>query len=139
MTPRQLNLFTQTNLATVMRDIKIAMNEAIKDSGKSRDQVLDMMNGLATRYGMRLNGRAGLSKDSFEKWLNVEEENRLPSMKGITVFCSVLQTTKPLAAMVMLLGGNIIEGQDITMLNWAKRYHQAKDLRKQMKQLEDEL
>lgn len=66
------------------------MNEAIKDSGKSRDQVLDMMNGLATRYGMRLNGRAGLSKDSFEKWLNVEEENRLPSMKGITVFCAVL-------------------------------------------------
>jgi hypothetical protein len=90
VTPRQLNLFTQTNLATVMRDIKIAMNEAIKDSGKSRDQVLDMMNGLATRYGMRLNGRAGLSKDSFEKWLNVEEENRLPSMKGITVFCAVL-------------------------------------------------
>lgn len=139
MTPRQLNLFTQTNLATVMRDIKIAMNEAIKDSGKSRDQVLDMMNGLATRHGMRLNGRAGLSKDSFEKWLNVEEEDRLPSMKGLTVFCAVLQTTKPLAAMVMLLGGNIIEGQDITMLNWAKRYHQAKDLRKQMKQLEDEL
>lgn len=139
MAPRQLDLFTQTNLATVMRDIKVSMNQAIKDSGKSREEVLDMMNRLAARYGMRLNGRAGLSKDSFEKWLNVEDESRLPSIKGITVFCAVLQTTAPLASMVMLLDAEIIEGQDITMLKWARRYHQAKDLRKEMKQLEDEL
>jgi hypothetical protein len=51
----------------------------------------------------------------------------------------VLNTTAPLAAMVGLLGGQVIEGADITMLKWAKRYHQAKDLRKQMKQLEEKL
>jgi hypothetical protein len=137
--PRQLDLFNQTNLATVMRDIKIAMNQAVRDSGKSREQVLDMVNALAARYGVRLNGRGGLSKDTFEKWLNAEDESRMPGIKGITFFCAVLNTTAPLAAMVGLLGGQVIEGADITMLKWAKRYHQAKDLRKQMKQLEEKL
>jgi hypothetical protein len=122
-----------------MRDIKAEMNQAVKDSGKSRDQVVDMMNELAARYGTRLNGRGGLSRETFEKWLNAEDESRLPSIKGITFFCAVLKTTAPLAAMVNLLGGEIIEGADISMLKWARKYHQAKNLRKQMKQLEDEL
>ena len=139
MGPRQLDLFNQANLATVLRDIKMAMNQAIKDSGKSREQVADMMNALAARYGTQLNGRGGLSRETFEKWLNAEDESRLPSMKGITFFCAVLNTTAPLAAMVNLLGGEIVEGADISMLKWARKYHQAKDLRKQMKQLEDEL
>ncbi|MBM9605939.1 hypothetical protein [Desulfopila inferna] len=139
MAPRQLDLFNQTSLSTVMRDIKGAMNQAVKESGKSREQVVDMMNELAARYGTRLNGRGGLSRETFEKWLNIEDDSRQPSIKGVVFFCAVLQTSTPLAAIVSLLGGEIIEGADISMLKWARKYHQAKELRKQMKQLEDEL
>ncbi len=137
--PRQLDLFNQTSLFTVMRDTTIAMNQSIKDSGKSRDQVLESMNDLAAKYKVKLNGRAGLGKDTFEKWLNAEDDARPPSLKGITFFCAVLTTIQPLVPIVKLIGGMIIEGSDITLLKWAKRYHQAKNLRKQMKQLEDEL
>ena len=136
---KQLSLFNQTSLSTVMRDIKTEMNQAVKDSGKSREQVADMMNALAARYGARLNGKGGLSRETFEKWLNAEDESRLPSIKGITFFCAVLKTTRPLAVMVNLLGGEIIEGADIAMMQWSRKYHQAKELRKQMKRLEEEL
>lgn len=136
---QQLNLFTQPTLSTLMRDIKISMNEVIRASGKSREQVLDLMNSLAARHGMRLNGRAGLSKETFEKWLNAEDESRNPTLKGITVFCAATSSTKPLASMVLLLGAEVIEGPDIPKLEWARRYHQAKDLRKEMRQLEEKI
>ncbi|MDH5525569.1 MAG: hypothetical protein OEY01_16500 [Desulfobulbaceae bacterium] len=139
MSPQQLDLFSQPTIVTVVRDIKAAMNQAVKDSGKSRDQVIDLMNAISARHGIRLNGKGGLSKDTFEKWLNIEEEARMPSIKGLTVFCAALGTAKPIEMMVKLLGGMIIEGADITLLRWAKRYHQAKDIRKEMRELESEL
>ena len=139
MSPQQLDLFSQPTIVTVVRDTIAAMNQAVKDSDKSRDQVIDLMNALAARHGIRLNGKGGLSKDTFEKWLNIEEEARMPSIKGLAVFCAVLGTAKPLETMVKLQGGMIIEGNDITLLRWAKRYHQAKDLRKEMRELELEL
>lgn len=139
LTPQQLDLFNQPTIGTIVRDVKTAMNHAVRDSGKSRDQVLDLLNALAARYGMRLNGKGGLSKDTFEKWLNIEDVDRMPSLKGLTVFCAVLNTTKPIEIMVRLLGGAIIEGKDISLLRWARRYRQAKDLRKEMRELESEL
>lgn len=139
LAPQQLDLFNQPTIGTIVRDIKAAMNQAVKDSGKSREQVLDLLNAMAARYGMRLNGKGGLSKDTFEKWLNIEDGDRMPSIKGITIFCAVLGTPKPMETMVKLLGGQIIEGKDVSLLRWSKRYHQAKDLRKQMRELESEL
>ncbi|GAB6191118.1 hypothetical protein [Desulfocastanea catecholica] len=139
VTPRQLDLFNQTNLATVMRDVKTSMNQCIKDSGKSREQVLDMMNALAARYGQRMSGRGGLSKDTFEKWLNCEEDSHMPTVFGLNIFCAALQTLEPMAAMVRLQGGAVIEGQDIILLKLAKKEQQINDLRKQMKQLKDKL
>jgi len=137
--PRQLDLFSKTTIGTVVRDTKLAMNQAVKESGLSRDQVLDMMNVLAARHGMRLNGKAGLSKEMFEKWLAPDDDSRIPSLKGLTVLCAVLQTTAPLSAMVLLLGGQVIEGDDITMLEIAKLDRQAELIRRRKKKLRDEL
>ena len=139
LAPQQLDLFNQPTIGTIVRDIKAAMNQAVRDSGKSREQVLDLMNALAARHGIRLNGKGGLSKDTFEKWLNIEDGDRVPGIKGLTVFCAVLGTSRPMESMVKLLGGMIIEGGDVPLLKWAKHYHQAKDLRKQMRELEEEL
>lgn len=44
----QLDLFTQPTLATVVRDLKAAMNMAVKESGFSRDQVLDRISDCQT-------------------------------------------------------------------------------------------
>lgn len=139
MAPYQPNLFNQANPSTLIRDIKISMHQAVKDSGKSRDQVVDMMNELAAMHGQKINGRGGLTKETFEKWLNVEDKSRVPSAKGIFYFCSVLGTVAPYHVQMALLGGQVIDGQDMALLKWAKKYHQAKELRKQMKQLEGEI
>ncbi|MDH5524482.1 MAG: hypothetical protein OEY01_10895 [Desulfobulbaceae bacterium] len=138
-TPKQLDLFNRPSFHTITRDIKSAMNQAIKKSNLKREQVLDLMNDLAERRGVRMNGKGGLSKDTFEKWLNVEEESRMPGIKGLTIFCAVLGTASPLEPMTRLLGHMIIEGNDIAMLEWARRYHKTKDLRKQMRKLEEEI
>lgn len=98
-----------------------------------------MMNAMASRHGMRLNGRAGLSKDMFEKWLNPEDESRLPSMKGFLVFCAVLRSVNPLGPGVQFLGGQIIEGDDVTLLEIAKLDQQAEKIRRRKKKLKDEL
>lgn len=135
---KQLDLF-QPTLSTTIRDVKSAMNHAIRESGRSRDQVLDSMNEMAARHGIRLNGRAGLSKDTLEKWLAPDDETRIPTIKGLTVFCAVLGTLEPFAVMIGLLGGEVIGGKDITLLKWARGYQQTKNLRKEMRRLEDEL
>ena len=123
----------------MMRDVKREMHDAVKSSVLSRDQVVDMMNDLAARYGVKLNGRGGLSKDVLEKWLNVDNDSHFPSVKGLFFFCASMQTMEPFAVAVRLLGGDVIDSNDVAMLKWAKKYHQAKELRKQMKELEGEL
>lgn len=139
MAPTQLKLFRHFGLHTVVRDIKEALNQEIKASGKSRDQVLDLMNDLAKRNGMALNGKNGMSKDMFEKWLNVEDDSRIPGIKGLTLLCAALGTVRPMGVMMASLGGMAIEEEDIKLLEWARVYHKTKALRKQMRRIEEEL
>lgn len=139
MSPTQLNIFHHSGLHTVVRDVKEALNRAVKDSGQSRDQVLDRMNELARRHGMPLNGKAGVSKDLFEKWLNVEDDSRVPGIKSLTLLCAALGTVTPMAVMVGALGGMAIDGDDVKLLEWARLYHKTKAVRKKMRKIEEEL
>lgn len=139
MAPIQLKLFRHSGLHTVVRDIKEALNQEIKASNKSREQVLDLMNELARRQGMSLNGKNGVSKDLFEKWLNVEDESRAPGLKGLTLLCAALGTVRPIGVMMVALGGMAIEDEDIKMLEWARVYHKTKALRKRMRKIEEEM
>lgn len=139
MAPTQLKLFRHSGLHTVVRDMKEALNQEIKASGKSRDQVLDLMNDLAKRNGMSLNGKNGVSKDMFEKWLNAEDESRIPGLKGLTLLCAALGTVKPMGVMMTAIGGMVIEDEDIKLLEWARVYHKTKALRKRMRKIEEEL
>lgn len=139
MAPTQLKLFRHSGLHTVVRDIKEALNQEIKASGKSREQVLDLMNELAKRHGMSLNGKNGVSKDLFDKWLNAEDDSRVPGLKGLTLLCAALGTVRPMGVMMASLGGMAIEDEDIKMLEWARVYHKTKALRKKMRKIEEEL
>ncbi len=45
----------------------------------------------------------------------------------------------PYQVQLELLGGRIIEGAEIPLLEWAEKYQQRKELNKQLKKLEGEL
>lgn len=138
--PIQLDLFSQPSLATVVRDVKAAMNQTIKESSYSRDQVLDRMNILAARYGVQLNKKAReLSKDLFEKWLNVNESTHYPALAALSIFCAATGNIEPIAILLRPIGGMAIGAEDVKLLAWARAYHQAKGLRKQMRDLEAEI
>ncbi|ADW18603.1 hypothetical protein Despr_2465 [Desulfobulbus propionicus DSM 2032] len=139
MPPTQLTIFSNSGLHTVVRDVKEALNQAVKASGQSRDQVLDRMNELARRHNVPINGKAGVSKDLFEKWLNVEDDSRVPGIKALSLLCAALGTVQPMAVMVATLGGMVIEGEDVKLLEWARVYQKTKALRKKMKKIEEEL
>lgn len=139
MAPTQLTIFSNSGLHTVVRDVKDALNQSVKASGQSRDQILDRMNELAKRQNMVLNGKVGVSKDLFEKWLNIEDDSRVPGIKGLSLLCAALGTIQPMAVMIAALGGMAIDGEDVKLLEWARVYHKTKTLRKRMRKIEEEL
>lgn len=136
--PRQMKLFKPT-IGGVVAEVKDAMNQAVRDSGYSREQVVDLVNGLAVRHRVKLVSKGGLTKDTLDKWLNVEDESRVPSIKGLVFFCGVLETVKPIEAMIQFLGGQIIHDDDIPLLDWAKLYQKTKAHKAKMRKLEAEL
>lgn len=137
---KQLNLFNQPSL-NIGKSLKEQLAQSAKGSQYSRDELLDRMNDLAERYGVRLvkgNGR-GLTMATLEKWLNPGAMEHIPGVNGLLIFCAALDDLEPIRELLAPLGGEVIHGSDVSLLQWAKRYHQAKNLRKEMKQLEDEL
>ena len=141
MAAKQLGLFDQPTISSVVRDVKTAMNSAVKKSNLSREQVRDRMNDLASRHRVKLNGGNAktLSKDVFEKWLNIEDDVRIPSLKALTIFCAALETAEPMAALALPLGFQVIGDTDIRLLEWARCQQQVKKARKKIRKLEEEL
>lgn len=77
-----------------------------------------------------------ISANVFEKWLNPEDEVRTPSFKALTAFCAVMGSCAPLNVMVQLLGGKIIEREDVDLLAWARMQQRMKTTRAEIKKLE---
>ena len=140
MVRQQLNLFNRPTL-NILRDVKEQMAEAHRASGMSRDELCDLMNDLADRYGIRLlkgNGKK-LSLATLDKWLNPQDKEHYPSPNAMEVFLSATNNEGPLRAMAEPLGFMVIGEEDVRLLAWAKHYFQAKDARKNMKKIEAEL
>lgn len=137
---KQLNLFNQPSLNT-NKALKDQMAQSYKECGLSMDEVLDRMNDLAGRYGVRLvRGRGQqLSKSSLEKWLNAQDMEHLPQPNSLVIFCAAIIDNRPMQVLCAPLGGAFIDAEEVKMLSWAKEYHRAKDARKRMKKLEAEL
>lgn len=136
----QLNLFNQPTL-NVLRTVKERMVTAHKESCLSREELCDKMNDLAERYGVLLVGGRGqrLALATLDKWLNPEEKEHFPTIKGLPIFCAVTGSVEPMRAMIEPLGWQIIGDQDSKLLAWAKQYHRARDARANMRKIEAEL
>lgn len=138
--PVQMSLFNQPTL-NIADDFKEAMALAVKNSGLSREQVVEKMNGLAARYGIRLakgNGK-NLNISTLEKWLNLNSPGRMISVKALNVFCAVVGDNTPIDIMVRPLGAKVIGEKDIKKLAWADASLKAKKARRKIRELEAEL
>lgn len=133
------DLFTPS--LNVTREVKEAMNRAAKESGLSRDQIVDRMVALGGDYGINLasGNAASLTVAVLDKWLNPAETERMIPLKGLPVFCQVVKSMEPIAAMAAPLGGKVIGPEDVRLLEWAKLSREVQTKRKRLQKLEQEL
>ncbi len=137
---KQLSLFSQPSL-NIGKKLKEQMATTAKNSRFSREELLDRMNDLASRYGVRLvkgNGQ-GLTMATLEKWLNAGAMEHIPGINSLLIFCAATGDLGPMRDVLAPLGGMLIEESDVKLLLWAKEYHRAKDARTKMRKLEMDL
>lgn len=137
---KQLNLFNQPSL-NIGKGLKKHLARTAKESRFSRDELLDRMNDLAARYGVRLvkgNGN-GLTMATLEKWLNPEAMEHIPSINSLVIFCAATDDLTAIREVIAPLGGMLIDENDVKLLLWAKEYQRAKDARNRMRKLEQDL
>jgi hypothetical protein len=89
--PGQLSLFDANSQrimcsAGFVVSMKAAMRGIVEASGKSRDQVVDEMNRIASVAGKGLcKGSKNISRDTLEKWLADAERGQMPDLWGLHV------------------------------------------------------
>lgn len=125
----QLDLFGPALDTT--RAVKASMFRAARASGMSREQIVDRMNEVAGRHGIRLNqGNAQrLTVETLEKWLAVNDDRRIP-YHALPVFCRVVGSAEPIAAMLAPLGGLAVMGEEVTLLEWARAHREQERLQR---------
>lgn len=137
---KQLSLFNQPSL-NINKAVKVQMALSVKESDWSREEILERMNDLAGRNGVRLmkgNGKI-LTMTSFEKWLNVSAMEHNPPTNSLVIFCAAIGDNRASRVAMLPLGDTYVEDSDAKLLLWAKEYQRAKSARQKMKKLEAEL
>lgn len=137
----QLGLFTTAPTLNVLRDLKVAMAQAAKATGLSREALCDRINELADRYGVRLVKGTGpnLTVDTLEKWLNPEDKERVIPTKALSVFCAAVESTMPMQVLVAPLGWRIIDDKQAKLLQLAELDMDVKRKQAMMKKLKAEI
>ena len=136
----QLKLFTAPTL-NICRTIKIAMNDDVKESGLSREQVVDRMNDIAQRYGVSLSrgNCKQLKLDTFEKWLNAEEPSRQIPVKALPIFCAATGQIGTMNVLAQSVGLQMIGDYEQKLLKWAQIDIERRKLSKRSRQLAPEV
>ncbi len=133
---RQIDLFADNSLNRTYA-IKRSLRIALSNTSKSRDEIVDEMNAIAVREGMRQK----TSKPSLDGWTKDSAPDRLPSPAWLVIFCHVLDDTDPIAAMVAPLGKIVVGEREKALIAWAEAEAQkrraAKRARIALEQLED--
>ena len=135
---QQIPLFDQPNLNTIKTQ-KEAMNSAARRCGLSREQVVDKMNDLASRYGVNLMSNGGLRLDTLEKWINPNDLSRQMPMRALPVFCAVVRDYAALDVLALPVGAKVVGPEDQSLLKWARAYFAARDARITMRRIEGDL
>ena len=139
--PIQLSLFDVPTF-NIAYDQKVSMNEAARNCGLSRDQIVEKMNEMAGRFGVTLvkgNTNSGLTLETFEKWINPEDTTRHMPMKALPIFCAVTESLEPLAIMAKPLEAAIIGQDEKKLLEWAKIKLRQKKEAKTLRRIGEEI
>lgn len=137
-TPAQMSLFDAIPTYNIERNTKEALAKAAKNSGLSREEIVEQMNRIADMFGIALTrGKdSRLSLDVLDKWLNTSDLTRSMPVRALPIFCKVVNNPEPLQEIVRPLGLQIINDSERRLLEWAKAYKQARRAQKTMKRLE---
>ena len=138
--PIQLDLFNQPTL-NVGKVFKLAMCDDVRASGLSREQIVDRMNDLAERHGVCLvhgNSRK-LTIETFEKWLNPGDLDRMMPLKALPVFCAATGECSAFSAVAEPMGLRVIGEREQKMLAWAEAKMTVREQSRVMRKLEAEL
>ena len=106
----------------VDKPLKEAMNAAAKKCGKSRAVIVDQMNDLAERFGVKLvtgNGES-LTQDTLEKWLNPQETCRQIPVRALPIFCAIVSDSSPMDILAKPLGFRVIGPEEQELIVWAR-------------------
>jgi hypothetical protein len=134
----QIPLFNRPPL-NIAKQYKMSLHAAAKACHLSREQILDRMNELATINSINLVSNGKLKMDTFEKWLNPNDSSRQMPISALPVFCFVVGDASPIDVLAAPVGAKVIEPKDYNLLKWARAYFKARDCRKAMRQLENDL
>lgn len=137
---RQLTMRDYLSLDTADQ-LKVAMSEALKNaasSGKSRAEVVDEMNRLASISGIRHEGKnSAITEEILNKWVARGSTGHNLPVRYLAIFCQATRSLLPIEA-ILPPGAGIIDEADVALLKWARVETERKKLNKESKRLAQE-
>ncbi len=121
--------------------IKISMNEAIKSSTLSREQIVEEMNKLAAVAGIRCNGKAQkITVALLDKWVAPGSDAHHIPLKLLPLFCRVVGNNLPLEVYAKsFCGARIISEDAYQVLQWALAEIESRRARKMARKKSQEI
>lgn len=134
----QLTLRDQVTLDPT-DELKVSMQDALKGCSLSRDQVVDEMNRLAAIAGIATNGRAQkVTTAILDKWVARGATAHVIPVRYLRIFCQATESVLPLQAFLPR-GAEIVSGDDLACLRWAKAEIESRRRRKEARRLAQEV
>lgn len=138
-TNQRLSLLNLPSL-NVDAEISATMARIVEVSGLSRIEAVERLNEAAQRYEVRLcSGSAkALGLATFDKWLNPNAPDHMPSTRALNLFCHVFQAHEPLDILARShgWGWQVISNEDGKLLDLARTEREIKNLRAKKRKLE---
>jgi len=124
-------------------DIAMSMDRIVEASGLSRAEAVERINAEAKRHGVRVTTGSAreLGLATFEKWLNANNSEHMPSIRALNLFCHVFGSSEPLDILARShgKGWRVIESEEAKLLELAKTERQIKALNRRKRKIEAEL
>ena len=130
-----------SRLTGLMQGLKACLNKCCGESGLSRDQIVDRLNGIAEAAGVKLTAgnSKGLSLATLEKWLNPQNTDHPPSLVAVNALVLALGDHRPLAHLLEIHGLQIMEEQDRFALEYGTACLAAREAAQKIKKMEAQL
>lgn len=154
MTPSyQLSLFSESgsggqhirveHVGALVPAVKSAMQRALAAASPplSRAQVVDRMNAIADRYGVKLTtGRARLlTIHILDKWLAPNDTDDVPPLAALEIFMLAVQSFEPLECFAEFNGCKLLTPDEGVFYEYGKAKFEAKERARKLKRLEEDL